>query len=200
VAIIATEADVQHQPFLPDRHRLGSPIESRTFELTGVPVSPFVRVTAAELEGARYYAPWLARWTAADPIGLQGGVNRYSYVVNNPLQYVDPKGTDPLPYGNWQSNHFPEAYYHMLRKGGLGDIATNQRLIATEARPVAGGSAGVRAFKGPYPRREGPPSSTTVEFYNYKPWHKKNVFRRRRPTMVHRSRGISKNQHSENSS
>lgn len=43
---------------------------------------------------ARYYAPWLCRWTAADPIGLGGGMNAYKYSDNNPIMYSDKKGTD----------------------------------------------------------------------------------------------------------
>ena len=72
--------------------------------------------------GARYYAPWLGRWTSCDPAGLVDKnsftykhiaqewdnstdlmnynarlydphvINRYSYVLNNPLRYVDPTG------------------------------------------------------------------------------------------------------------
>jgi RHS repeat-associated protein len=42
--------------------------------------------------GARYYAPWLARWTAADPIGLGDGVNVYAYVGGRPVGSVDPGG------------------------------------------------------------------------------------------------------------
>ncbi|HGY09104.1 MAG TPA: hypothetical protein ENK37_03470, partial [Oceanithermus profundus] len=42
--------------------------------------------------GARYYAPWLGRWTAADPIGLGDGVNRYAYVRGNPVRLRDPGG------------------------------------------------------------------------------------------------------------
>ena len=34
--------------------------------------------------GARYYASWLGRWTAVDPIGLADGVNAYQYVVGEP--------------------------------------------------------------------------------------------------------------------
>ncbi len=46
--------------------------------------------------GARYYAPWLARWTVPDPIGIRDGLNVYSYVSNNPLRLVDPNGTDGI--------------------------------------------------------------------------------------------------------
>ena len=42
--------------------------------------------------GARYYACWLGRWTAADPIGIGDGLNVYMYVHGNPLSGVDPSG------------------------------------------------------------------------------------------------------------
>jgi RHS repeat-associated protein len=44
--------------------------------------------------GARYYAPWLARWTAVDPTGLRSGLNFYAYCSDNPIAMRDPKGTD----------------------------------------------------------------------------------------------------------
>ena len=43
--------------------------------------------------GARYYACWLGRWTAADPIGIGDGLNVYMYVRGNPVSGVDPSGT-----------------------------------------------------------------------------------------------------------
>ena len=40
----------------------------------------------------RYYNPKTGRYFESDPIGLAGGVNTYTYVLNNPLRYVDPSG------------------------------------------------------------------------------------------------------------
>ncbi|MCH9686726.1 MAG: RHS repeat-associated core domain-containing protein [Deltaproteobacteria bacterium] len=49
--------------------------------------------TGLDSMGARYYASWLGRWTAADPIGLGDGVNRYAYVGGKPIVLRDPSGT-----------------------------------------------------------------------------------------------------------
>ncbi|MFV0478909.1 MAG: RHS repeat-associated core domain-containing protein, partial [Parahaliea sp.] len=40
----------------------------------------------------RDYNPSLGRYIQSDPIGLEGGLNTYSYVDNNSLIYVDPTG------------------------------------------------------------------------------------------------------------
>ncbi|HMG76425.1 MAG TPA: SpvB/TcaC N-terminal domain-containing protein [Pyrinomonadaceae bacterium] len=42
--------------------------------------------------GARYYAPWLGRWTACDPAGTVDGLNAYAYVRDNPVGASDPTG------------------------------------------------------------------------------------------------------------
>jgi RHS repeat-associated protein len=40
----------------------------------------------------RYYNPQTGRYITPDPIGLEGGINLFAYVGNNPLSYVDPMG------------------------------------------------------------------------------------------------------------
>ena len=44
--------------------------------------------------GARYYDPYIGRFTQRDPIG--DGVNWYAYTYNNPLKYTDPTGLRSL--------------------------------------------------------------------------------------------------------
>jgi RHS repeat-associated protein len=64
--------------------------------------------TGLYYHGARYYAPWLGRWTAADPLGLtepgRADLNLYAYVRGNPISRIDPQGladTEPVgvPFG-----------------------------------------------------------------------------------------------------
>jgi RHS repeat-associated protein len=49
--------------------------------------------TGLYLMGARYYAAWLGRWTAADPAGTVDGTNLYAYVRGSPVGLRDPSGT-----------------------------------------------------------------------------------------------------------
>ena len=58
---------------------------------------------------ARYYRPLLARFLSSDPIGGRLGVpqslNRYIYVGDRPITFVDPSGRFYWPYwdqlGSW---------------------------------------------------------------------------------------------------
>jgi RHS repeat-associated protein len=40
----------------------------------------------------RDYDPTTGRYVEADPVGLQGGINAYAYVGNNPANWLDPYG------------------------------------------------------------------------------------------------------------
>jgi RHS repeat-associated protein len=48
--------------------------------------------TGLYYHGARYYLPWLLRWTGCDPAGVVDGLNLYVYVCNNPVKFSDPTG------------------------------------------------------------------------------------------------------------
>lgn len=48
---------------------------------------------------ARYYNPEFGRFLSEDPIGFRGGINKYAYVGNSPLNYTDPLGQSPMGFG-----------------------------------------------------------------------------------------------------
>ncbi len=48
--------------------------------------------TGFTYHGARYFAPWLGRWTSCDPAGTVDGPNLYRYARNNPNRLIDPAG------------------------------------------------------------------------------------------------------------
>ncbi len=50
--------------------------------------------TGFTYHGARYYIPWLGRWTRCDPAGFVDSTNLYLYVAANPIRNVDPLGGD----------------------------------------------------------------------------------------------------------
>ena len=69
--------------------------------------------------GARYYAPWMARWLNPDPAGTVDGLNLFRYVRNNPVLFIDPNGKEPrtgipsgvghhyVPVSIWNNNNTP---------------------------------------------------------------------------------------------
>jgi RHS repeat-associated protein len=76
--------------------------------------------------GARYYAPWLGRWTAADPLWGADGPNLYEYVRGSPIVLSDPNGMQSCdtivehePDGGFsmRSNCSPEEYEKWLDYG-----------------------------------------------------------------------------------
>lgn len=75
----------------------GVPIEdvagAGTFESNlRFPGQVFDRETGLHYNNARYYDPAVGRYVSSDPIGLEGGLNTYSYVNGQPTGLVDPSG------------------------------------------------------------------------------------------------------------
>jgi len=81
----------------------------------------------------RYYNPEIGRFITLDPFGgyieLPQSQNRYAYVMNNPLKYIDPlglwegEGWDGYPYAGevpgvtvYATKWHPPSYYWFLRE------------------------------------------------------------------------------------
>ena len=59
--------------------------------------------------GARFYDPVIARWNAVDPLAENHhGVSSYAYVLNNPMNFIDPLGLDTVKANKIVENK-PEA-------------------------------------------------------------------------------------------
>ncbi len=80
--------------------------------------------------GARYYAPWLGRWTACDPKYLADGPSLYCYCRNNPIRLNDPSGSAAV---SPRDVHIGSN--EALR--GLWEMASNMVLSPGEAKKAA---------------------------------------------------------------
>ncbi|MEA1875828.1 MAG: RHS repeat-associated core domain-containing protein [Bacteroidota bacterium] len=70
--------------------------------------------TALHYNGHRYYDPNTGRYLRLDPIGLEGGINLFTYTTNNPINAIDPLGLLDIPEGFWEYNKnrfLPSEYY-----------------------------------------------------------------------------------------
>ena len=47
---------------------------------------------------SRWYDPEARRFISEDPLGIDGGINQYSFALNNPVQGSDPSGMVPCGY------------------------------------------------------------------------------------------------------
>jgi RHS repeat-associated protein len=71
--------------------------------------------------GARDYDPQVGRWTAKDPIGFAGGdPNLYGYVLNDPVNLLDPEG---LSFGEWLADFTLSSGLADLDLSGLADVS-----------------------------------------------------------------------------
>ncbi|HEY4243295.1 MAG TPA: SpvB/TcaC N-terminal domain-containing protein [Kofleriaceae bacterium] len=84
----------EYHPFGTSAYRAQSAIEvsRKRYRYTGKERD---EETSLAYHAARYYAPWLARWTSTDPIGVKSSCSLYVYAADNPIMAHDPTGKDP---------------------------------------------------------------------------------------------------------
>ena len=105
--------------------------------------------TGLYYHGARYYAPWLGRWTAADPAGFVDGPNLYAYGGNDPLRFSDSTGThadnDDRGAGGTGGTSAPT---EDRRKSATGDDVETRVPIKERGESGAGGNVATQPDRG----------------------------------------------------
>jgi RHS repeat-associated protein len=86
----------------------------------------------------RAYNPTQGRWINRDPIGEQGGINLYRYVLNIPVSLVDPSGLQQTAPGG---GNIP---------GPVPGTGTGNAPINGGANPIAGGTVPGAGSNGGY--------------------------------------------------
>jgi RHS repeat-associated protein len=85
---------------------------------------------------ARYYSPKLGRFLQTDPIRYAAGLNLYTYVHSNPVNWTDPTGLKVVVVGDevsvaraccylWNSSRFIETFTYLHDRPETYTIMTN---------------------------------------------------------------------------
>jgi RHS repeat-associated protein len=93
--------------------------------------------TSLSYYGARYYAPWLGRWTAADPAGLVDGPGLYNYCRGSPVTLCDPNGRQGNAGAGGSSSHIPEEEQGARGAGPGRPLETDFTRVGREAEAAA---------------------------------------------------------------
>ena len=87
----------------------------------------------------RFYDPETGRYVSADPIGLDGGINLYAYVQNNPVKRIDPMGFINVPgLGNYTPSQIQ----------GMAEAQSQQNVLNNFSWGSVNGTIGLGGYFG----------------------------------------------------
>jgi RHS repeat-associated protein len=108
--------------------------------------------TGLSYHSARYYAPWLGRWCAADPIGAAGGLNLFSYAALRPSVTTDRSGLAPPTL---QSKEEAEPLQYTFGPGEGQSLVPEQDLAPSDASTGSASSPTRAQGRGILPQTAG---------------------------------------------
>lgn len=100
--------------------------------------------------GSRYYADWLQRWISTDPAGNVDGLNRYAYVGNNPMRYVDLEGTAKAEHVIYNYSNFINVLSGVAEEtlGQIDNVIHQKNIKSGLAKNLLGESINAFATSG----------------------------------------------------
>jgi RHS repeat-associated protein len=119
----------------------------------------------------RYYDPATGRFQSEDPIGFAAGdANVYRYVRNNPLNFVDPFGTDTCSENKKKKKDSCKKFQEGTKKAKGGKAKAIAQALYFACRLFTGqmddaieGGAGPLDQKRPDRPQEPPPITETID-------------------------------------
>lgn len=114
--------------------------------------------TGFTYHGARYYVPWLGRWTSGDPLSIADSPNVYLYSRDNPLVFTDSDGREPTTTGDAKADMDKDLHQNAATAKKKADAVTRMRPhVQTLPRAVPPPPPPVKNTRPPQPE-VGPPS------------------------------------------
>jgi RHS repeat-associated protein len=111
--------------------------------------------TSLYYHGARYYAPWLGRWTAADPLGIEGPThtdfNLYAYVRGAVIGATDPTGHADKPIDGTKVKALSTEKAFLAQYRALGQGKKPHPSVRTQAAQSTTEATG-KVASGPTPK------------------------------------------------
>jgi RHS repeat-associated protein len=133
-----------------------APYGSTTYQAvkSGTDVARRYRFTGKERDeesgfyyhGARYYAPWLGRWTSPDPLGVRDDIDVYVAMNDRPLVRIDPDGRAGKPFNYVETVQTTDQGFARIKELGLKagkEYGLAKDPVSGELQVLAGGSGSV---------------------------------------------------------